>query len=247
MKKSRKISILLTFIGVLMIGSACLLEYIVFKEKPVVETKHHEKVTLKDMLEAKRKKDETNLTEKEIVAQEALEILPTVEEQKEEATSTEKIAQEEVIDVVTKVEEPVVFENMTLQELGAKLDRSLHSSVSGYGMLIATHALELGLDPYLAVAIMLHETGCKWNCSGLVKSCNNVGGQKGGPSCGGGAYKAYATLEEGIIGYMDNLYNNYYARGLTTVEAIGPRYTGHADCTTWLNTVQNYINQLRAA
>ena len=39
----------------------------------------------------------------------------------------------------------------------------------------------------LAVSIMLHETGCKWGCSYLVNSCNNVGGQKGS-GCGAYSY-----------------------------------------------------------
>ena len=55
----------------------------------------------------------------------------------------------------------------------------------------------------------MHETGCTWGCSKLVKECNNVGGQKGTPSCNGGSYKAYNTLDEGIIGFLDNIYYNY--------------------------------------
>ena len=51
---------------------------------------------------------------------------------------------------------------------------------------------------------MLHETGCKYKCSNLVVSCNNVGGQKGSPSCGGGSYKYYATLDDGIVGHIEN-------------------------------------------
>ena len=47
-------------------------------------------------------------------------------------------------------------------------------------------------DSYVAVAIMLHETGCKSNCSSLVRNCNNVGGQKGSPGCNGGAASSSA-------------------------------------------------------
>ena len=56
------------------------------------------------------------------------------------------------------------------------------------GYAYATYSLELGVDPYLAVAISMHETGCTWNCSYLLKACNNVGGQKGE---GCGSYRAY--------------------------------------------------------
>ena len=104
-----------------------------------------------------------------------------------------------------------VYEGMTLEELAAKLDRNLGSGyIAGKGYLIASYCLQTGVDPYVAVAIMLHETGCKSNCSYLARACNNVGGQKGAPGCNGGSYKAYATLDEGIIGFIDNLYRNYY-------------------------------------
>ncbi|MCI9233980.1 MAG: glucosaminidase domain-containing protein [Bacilli bacterium] len=139
----------------------------------------------------------------------------------------------------------IVYDGMTLEELSAKLDRSLNSTLSGKGYLFAKTALELGVDPYLAVAIVLEETGCKWNCSGLVKQCNNVGGQKGGTvKCNGGAYRAYPTLDEGIIGFIDNLARNYYAHGLTTPEQINPKY---AASKTWASKVNNYIAKIKAA
>ena len=128
-------------------------------------------------------------------------------------------------------------------ELAEKLNRSLNSTISGKGYLIASYSLQLGIDPYMATAIILHETGCNGTCSSLVRECNNVGGQKGGPSCGGGAYKAYATLDEGIMGYLDNLYRNYYSYGLTTPETIGPKY---AASTTWASQVNNYIALIRS-
>ena len=146
------------------------------------------------------------------------------------------------------VEEPVaeeiVYDGLTRQQLIDKLNRNLNSTLSGKGELFADYALELGLDPYLAVAIVLHETGCSWDCSDLVKYCNNVGGQKGSPGCGNGSYMAYPTLDEGIRGYMDNLYNNYYALGLTTPETINPKY---AASTTWASKINSYIEKIKAS
>lgn len=138
----------------------------------------------------------------------------------------------------------IVYDGLTLEELSAKLDRSLNSTLSGKGSTFASYSIELGLDPYLALAIVLEETGCKWGCSALVRECNNVGGMKGAPGCWGGSYKAFPTLDEGIKGYLDNLYYNYYAKGLTTPELINPIY---AENPAWAGNVNNYINQIKNA
>ena len=142
------------------------------------------------------------------------------------------------------VETPVVYDGLTRDELVAKINKNLNSTLSGKGDIFVDYALSLGLDPYLATAIVLHETGCSWECSYLVKACNNVGGQKGGPSCDGGSYKAYASLDEGIKGFMDNLYNNYYALGLTTPETINPKY---AASTAWAGKINYYMQMIKAS
>lgn len=140
--------------------------------------------------------------------------------------------------------EEIVYDGLTRQELIDKLNRNMNSTIAGKGELFADYALELGLDPYLALAIVLHETGCSWDCSTLVKTCNNVGGQKGNPGCGNGSYMAYPTLDDGIRGYMDNLYKNFYALGLTTPETINPKY---ASSTTWASKINYYIEKIRAS
>ena len=138
----------------------------------------------------------------------------------------------------------IVFEGMTMDELAEKLNRSLNSTLSGYGYQFASKSLELGLDPYLAVAIVLHETGCSWGCSELVNQCYNVGGQKGAPGCWGGEYQAFGSMEEGINAYLENLYYNYVAQGLTSPEAINTRY---ASSQTWASKIYYYIDLIRAA
>lgn len=138
-----------------------------------------------------------------------------------------------------------VYDGMTIEELADKINRNLGTGyIAGKGYLIATQCIEKGIDPYVAVAIMLHETGCRSNCSKLVVSCNNVGGQKGAPGCNGGSYKAFNTLDEGIIGFIDNLQRNYYSKGLTTIEAIGSKY---AASKAWPGKINSYVNQIRAS
>ncbi len=157
-----------------------------------------------------------------------------------EAKSEEEI-QKELLEA--KMNE-VVYDGLTLRELSEKLDRSLHSTLSGQGYAFASKAVELGIDPYLAVAIVMHETGCKWECSSLLKKCNNVGGMKSGTNCSGTSYAAFPTLEEGINAYMENLYKNYISKGLTTASTVGPKY---ARSDTWVSKVNAYINQIKAA
>lgn len=136
-----------------------------------------------------------------------------------------------------------VYEGMTLEELAEKLDRNLGSDiVAGKGSLIASECINKGVDPYVATAILLHETGCKSKCSTLARTCNNFGGQKGSPSCNGGSYKAYNSIDEGLVGFIDNLYKNYYSKGLTTVEQIGPKY---AESSTWISKINWYVEQIR--
>lgn len=133
-----------------------------------------------------------------------------------------------------------VFDGLTMDELSAKLDRSLgNAALSGKGYLIASYSLSKGVDPYVVTAIMIHETGR--GTSRMARECNNVAGQKGAPSCMG-SYKGYPSIDDGIRGAIDNLYKNYYARGLNTVEKIGPKY---AESSTWVSMINGYINSIR--
>lgn len=160
---------------------------------------------------------------------------------------SEKIVGSEMEVVPTSVAVPPrieVYDHLTLEELSAKLDRNLGNDyIAGKGALIASQCIEMGVDPYLAVAIILHETGCGSRCSNLARSCNNVGGQKGSPSCGRGSYRAFSTLDEGIIGFITNLSVNYYAKGLNTVEAIGSKY---AEGNSWPTKINSMIEKIRA-
>ena len=136
-----------------------------------------------------------------------------------------------------------VFDGLTIEELAAKLDRNLGTDIlAGQGYFIATKCIELGIDPYVATAIMLHETGCGSRCSNLARSCYNVGGQKGAPGCNGGSYKRFNSLEEGITGFVNNLYKNYYSQGLDTVEKIAPRY---AEGSSWPAKINSFVEKIR--
>lgn len=155
-----------------------------------------------------------------------------------EKTNTDNTSSEE--ETIEEVIEPeIVYEGMTLDELASKLDCSLKNELGGKGYLYASYSLEKGVDPYLAVAISLEETGCNWNCSNLVKTCNNVGGMKGS---GCGSYGYFNTLDDGIKAFIDNISRNYVAYGLTTAELMNSKY---AENPAWSTNVNNYINTIR--
>lgn len=171
----------------------------------------------------------------------AEEIQRLKEEEERRIEEEKRIAEEEA-----KRQEELnreVYKGLSLGELSDKLNRTLSSTLSGKGEQFARLSEEYNVDPYLAVSIVMLETGCKWNCSNLVNSCNNVGGMKGAGGCGGGAYAAFPSLDEGIEAYMSNLSRNYIQQGLTTPEAMESKY---AASTTWAAQVRSYMNQIEA-
>lgn len=138
------------------------------------------------------------------------------------------------------VEDPIVYEGLTLEELGLKIDNVLNSTLEGYGTTIASLAIDKGVDPVVAASIILVETGCKWTCSSLVRNANNVGGMK----ASSGRYATFATLEAGLEAFINNLANNYYAKGLTTPEAINTKYAANPN---WHDDVYYYIEAIMAS
>ena len=135
-----------------------------------------------------------------------------------------------------KKEEPeIVYDGMTLEQLAKKLNKSLKNELSGQGMLIASYSLKKDVDPYIVTAIMLHETGCKWNCSRIMRECNNVGGKKGS---GCGSYQYYDSLEDGIKSLINYLSKNYFKKGLDTPKEINKKY---ATDKTWYKKINKYV------
>ena len=160
------------------------------------------------------------------------------EESKEEIKE-EEVQEETVEEVVNASERVEVFDGLTIEELTDKLDRNLGSDLSGMGYAYANYSIELGVDPYLAVAISMHETGCTWNCSYLAKTCHNVGGMKGS---GCGEYAGYDTMEEGIYAFIANIKKNYVDFGLYTADTMNPKY---AEDPTWSSKVNKYYEKIK--
>ena len=227
--KSRVVGITLSIVGILMVGIASIIE-----ENDSFDIKKSVNNNAMDIVSVINMSSSNRMKKAEIISDNSVDSDDNVVE-----LNMEQAPQS--VYIPPRVE---VYEGMTLEELGEKINRNLGTGyLSGKGSLIASKCIELGVDPYIVTAIILHETGCKYNCSTLVKQCNNVGGQKGAPSCGGGSYKYYATLDDGIVGHIENLYYNYFSKGRTTVETIAPRY---AASTAWSGKINWYVNIIRA-
>lgn len=136
-----------------------------------------------------------------------------------------------------------VYSGETNEEIAAKLNKHLGTDMlAGKGELIASYSMSLGVDPYLAAAVMLHESGCHTKCSSLARRCYNFAGQKGAPACSG-SYVGYPSVDDGIRGAINNLYKNYYSKGLVKAETIGPKY---AESNTWVSKINSYIKKLKS-
>ena len=183
--------------------------------------------------------DSNDIESKKEVAEITAKALVSSSTENLEITAEVKVKEEEEF-----IKPVIVYDGLTIEELTNKLNRVLKSTLTGTGGSFANYSIQLGVDPYLAVAIVLQETGCYWGtCSAMVDQCYNVGGMKGGYySCWGGSYAAFPTLDEGIKTYIYNLYNNYVSRGLTTAEAMNASY---AEDTLWASRVNNYINIIK--
>ncbi len=142
----------------------------------------------------------------------------------------------------TTTTKKIVWDNLTEEELTIKLNKNLYSTLSNTGLHFAKYTSETGLDPYLAISIVNLETGCKWGCSYLARTCNNIGGIKGSPSCNGSSYRRYDTLEEGIKSYLDLIYYNYYSIGLDDPYKMNSKY---AESSTWAEKVNNYYQEVK--
>lgn len=107
-------------------------------------------------------------------------------------------------------------------------------------------AEKYGLDPILLMAIAMHETG--YGTSNLVVNHNNPGGLYNSSA---GDFYYFDSLAEGLDAMASNLYDNYYAEGLYSIEDIGAKYApiGAANDPTnlnanWVPTITGIANDL---
>lgn len=133
----------------------------------------------------------------------------------------------------------IIYDGMSYDEATMHFESKMNGYIDGYGSYFFNKAYNLGVDPYMSLAIMMHETGCKWTCSYIARNCNNFGGMKG---AGCGSYQKFKTKEEGIDSFLNNLKYNYIDKGLTTPVAINTIY---AENKAWHVTINRYMEELK--
>lgn len=192
--------------------------------------------------EEKEEIDENPVVKEEITTKKE-NIKETIENNKVEDIIENEVIEENEKEFEEEIINEFVYENMSEYDLILKLDKNLKNELSGTSINFVNYYKQTGLDPVLAVAIVLHETGCTWKCSGLVRECYNFGGMKGGANkYKDTSYSCYSSKEEGINAYLNMLYNNYYAKGLTTPELINPKYAASLE---WSKAVNKYIDKIK--
>ncbi|MBP5679175.1 MAG: glucosaminidase domain-containing protein [Bacilli bacterium] len=228
MRKMRLICLFTSFVGILMISMGLVIQEDMNRTSKAVKT-----VSGLDM---KNMAASTNMIVKEVET-------PQEEVKEEDNLILTEVEMETAPASIIEPPRVEVYEGLTLEELADKLNRNLGTdTVAGQGELIASECLNKGVDPYITVAIILHETGCGTKCSNLARYCYNFGGQKGKPSCNGGAFRQFDTVEEGLVGMIDNLSRNYFAIGLNTPETIGPKY---CEGDEWAGHITWFVNKIR--
>ena len=224
MKRGRLISFLTVIVGITMISIGLLIQ--------------EDEVSIVSM----RKSENNKINVKNMAASTHMVLNDDLDNDDKNNEELKEVEMESIPASIVTPPRIEVYEGMTLEEVANQLEKTLKNDLSGHGMVIAAKSIELGVDPFVAAAVMMHETGCgQAQCSSLARNCYNFGGQKGK---GCGAYKRYNSIDEGLEGIIYNLYKNYYAMGLNTVEKIGPKY---AESTTWAKTVNWYVNKFKNA
>lgn len=157
---------------------------------------------------------------------------------RQETTVSTTIKQEEkiVVTTTTDASNELMFDGKTVREIGEILNKTLGGILSGFGETFARLSMEKGMDPYLLVAISVHETGN--GTSYAAKNKYNFGGIM----CSKQLCR-YSSVEDGLVNFVNVVYNNYYSKGLTTPETMNKKYAASSSwavkVNSWYSTIKN--------
>lgn len=139
------------------------------------------------------------------------------------------------------------FDGESAINIGKKIDKTLKSDLEGKGEFIAKYSIINEVDPYLIAAIILTDTNCEYECSTLVKQCNNVSKKMYNKdlhdtACFGGYYLKYISKDDSIKDFIKDVKNNFYINDLKTPNEIRIKYKKDV---AWAFKVNRYIEILK--
>ena len=128
-----------------------------------------------------------------------------------------------VVEQVETLENEINIQNSQLEAKDKEIERlKVVANLKDIEKKIYNKALESDLtheQAILVVAISKHETG-NWTSS-LYKESNNFGGIYNSKEK---KFYSYESNEKGLQAFVNLLKNNYFGKGLNTIEEIGAKY-----------------------
>ena len=128
-----------------------------------------------------------------------------------------------IVEQVETLENEINIQNSQLEAKDKEIERlKVVANLKDIEKKIYNKALESDLtheQAILVVAISKHETG-NWTSS-LYKESNNFGGIYNSKEK---KFYSYESNEKGLQAFVNLLKNNYFGKGLNTIEEIGAKY-----------------------
>lgn len=128
-----------------------------------------------------------------------------------------------VVEQVETLENEINIQNSQLEAKDKEIERlKVIANLKDIEKKIYNKSIESGLtheQAILVVAISKHETG-NWTSS-LYKESNNFGGIYNSKEK---KFYSYESNEKGLQAFVNLLKNNYFGKGLNTIEEIGAKY-----------------------
>ena len=135
------------------------------------------------------------------------------------------------------------YDGESIETIGQKMNKIFDKTqLEGLGEFIAKTSINKSVNPYLIGGIILESTNCKYDCSVLLKQCNNVSGYKDSPGCFGGSYKKYNTKEDSITDLVSRISKDFYTKDVQTPLKM---FKSYGKDEVWAFKVNRYMDELK--
>jgi hypothetical protein len=127
--------------------------------------------------------------------------------------------------------------------IASKLEKYYKDTyLEGYGEKITASAINRNVDPYLIASIIYVNSKCSVECQPFVRMCNNAGGTSGNPSCLGGRYKKYKTIDESFDDLVIYIKDNFVSKDISNPYEMYKKYGKDA---AWAYSVNKYYGMIK--